>query len=824
MIEIKESESGRPLFVLSSRNITYACKVLDNGQLEHLYFGPRISVISSDGLSETHEFPPGNSSVYSRECSSFSPEDMRYEYSAPGKGDVREPMIEAVYADGSSTLDLVYRSHVISRGKPKLDGLPSSYAAQEDVESLVISLKDNNGGLELVLIYSIFPRADIITRSACLRNRGTDIVKIGRIMSMQLDLDPGSWEFHSFTGAWAREMRKNVTPLGGGRISIGSLTGSSSNRANPFFMISEEGATEDAGLVYGFNLVYSGNHYASAETSAYGKLRVMNGIQPDGFSWTLKSGESFQTPEAVLAVSDGGFDMLSRRLHRFVREHIVRGEWKHRERPVLLNSWEACYFGISESRLYRLARVAKSAGIELFVMDDGWFGERNDDTSSLGDWTVNKKKLPHGIKGIADKVRALGMQFGIWVEPEMVSENSALYRSHPEWAMRIPGKDHSEGRNQMILDLASEEVREYIVEEMSRVFSSADISYVKWDMNRNFTDVYSPSLPEDRQGETAHRYILGLYDIMDRLTKKFPDILFEGCASGGNRFDLGILSYFPQIWASDDTDALCRAQIQEGYSYGYPMSCLTSHVSDVPNHQTLRRTPLETRFNVATAGILGYECNLADMTAEELDAVKEQVKVYKQWRKVLQFGDYHRVRGFFRKNYADALVTPEGKDIEWTVVSRDGMKAVSVVMQILVKPNTQYLCLKPKGLRLAGVYRVYTRTLKNNLKDFGSLVNAVAPVHVKQDGVVHNILSKFVRPETEKEEHLMTGSALMHAGLRLKSAFAGVGYDENVRFYPDFASRLFFIEAEGEPLPALPMKGEEENKEKKDTTINNEGE
>ncbi|MBR3525397.1 MAG: alpha-galactosidase [Lachnospiraceae bacterium] len=808
MIEVKENEGGQPLFILSGKESTYAMKVLPNGQIEHLYFGPKISVINSDGLSEAHVSAPANTCVYSKEHGNFSPEDMRYEYSAMGKGDVREPMLEAIYADGSSTLDLIYDSHEVKRGKPELGGLPSSYGKEEEVETLGISLKDRNGEMKLILIYSLFEDADVITRSVHIHNGEESPIELRRALSMQLDLDPERWVYHCFSGHWAREMKKNDIPVRAGRISTGSVCGVSSNRANPFFMVSRKGATEDAGLVYGFNLVYSGNHYESAERSGFGKVRILSGIQPQGFSWRLRPGTSFQTPEAILCCSNEGFGGMSRKMHDFVRAHIIRGVWQYKERPVLLNSWEAAYFDISESKLYRLARVAKSVGIELFVMDDGWFGERNDDTTSLGDWKENKKKLPHGVKGLAEKIRKLGLQFGIWVEPEMISEKSRLYEKHPEWVLRIPDKPHSDGRQQMILDLCRTDVQDYIITQMQELFSSADISYVKWDMNRIFTDVYSAALNPKQQGEVAHRYVLGLYRVMDKLTKAFPHILFEGCASGGDRFDLGILSYFPQIWASDDTDAVERVQIQEGFSYGYPQSCFTAHVSDVPNHQTLRRTPIETRFNVAACGVLGYECNLADLPAEDLEAVRQQIGLYKKWRRVLQYGDYYRGCGFLDAEDRDVLDPGNGKDAEWTIVSRDGARAVTVVMQQLVRPNTQLCIVKPKGLKEALPYRMSCRSFRANLKEFGSLINYVAPIHVKQDGAIHNILSKFVKMQTEKEDHVLMGSELMHAGVHLKQAFSGSGYNEDLRFYPDFASRMYFFESQNETIPALPMKGE----------------
>ena len=592
-------------------------------------------------------------------------------------------------------------------------------------------------------------------------------------------------------------MKRTDMSVASARLVNSSYTGNSSNRANPFVMLSTRDCTEDYGDVYGFNLVYSGNHYESVEKSPYGKVRFLSGINPTSFEWKLAKGESFLTPEAVMTYSSTGYNGMSGQMHDFVSKHILRGPWKDRLRPVLLNSWEASYFKISESKLMRLARKARQVGIELFVMDDGWFGERNDDTTSLGDWFPDTAKLPGGVKGICDKVRALGLQFGIWVEPEMVSRESGLYLAHPEWAMEIPGKSHSEGRNQMVLDLANVEVQDHIINVMSRVFSSAEISYVKWDMNRNFSDIFSRSLPADRQGEVTHRYILGLYRVMRTLTEKFPDILFEGCASGGNRFDLGILSYFPQIWGSDDTDAAARAEIQTGYSYGYPMSCVTAHVSDCPNHQTLRRTPIETRFNVASFGVLGYECNLVDMSKDDLDAVTAQIAMYKKWREVMQFGRFYR-----RSSVNDSIGAPgfscleplPGNDTSWTVVLADKSRAVSMTMQILTHPNAQWGVLRPMGLDEDTKYHIEGRKMKFDLREFGGLINYVAPIHVKQDSLQHRTIARFYKMKAESESHDMYGDAMMYAGVHLRSAFASGGYNENMRYYPDFGSRLYTIE------------------------------
>ena len=779
MITIKDK-----LFVLDTDKTTYAFRVMPTGHLEHLYYGRKIRLDSDDGVAEQFEFAPGNSSIYDADNKAFSMEDIKLEISAPGKGDVREPSVELVNTDGSRTSDFVYISHEVSEGKVREEGVPSSYG--DTAKVLKVRLRDKENNITLTLIYTIYEDCDVITRSCVIENDGAGDITIDRIMSMHIDYDPGEYSFVTFNGAWTREMNKDIRKVGAARLVNSSSTGASSNRSNPFIMLGRGAFDEDFGEVYGFNLIYSGNHYASVEKNLYGKLRLMTGINPQGFTWKLTKGESFASPEAVMTYSCTGCNTMSRSMHTFVNEHIVSGTWKDRLRPVLLNSWEASYFNISESKLLRLARRAKQAGIELFVMDDGWFKGRNDDTTSLGDWVPDKKKLPHGIKGICDKVRKLGLDFGIWVEPEMISEDSDLYRAHPDWAMKIPGKAHSTGRNQMLLDLTRTDVQDYIIEAMSDVFSSADISYVKWDYNRNFTDVYSASLPADRQGEVAHRYIMGLYRVMSALTRKFPKILFEGCASGGNRFDLGILSYFPQIWASDDTDAYQRGIIQNGYSYGYPQSCYTCHVSDVPNHQTLRKTPLDTRFNVAAFGVCGYECNMCDLSKDELNEIRRQIDFYKKNRRLLQYGVFYRKSSF-----------DDGNILSWTIASHCRSEAVSMMMQGLAVPNTHLNILYPRGLAEDVKYRIENHKLSYDVRVMGGLINTATPFHVKPGGFIHSVIAKFMKMNYEKESHEMYGDAMMYAGVHLKPKFAALGMNENTRLFPDFGSRIYEIKKAG---------------------------
>lgn len=769
-------------FVLDTENTTYCFKLLPTGQLEHLYYGGKIDIDSeeeAEALVEKHAFAPGNTNIYDQEHPEYSLEDMRLEMSSYGKSDIREPFIDIEFADGCLSTDFVYESSTVTEGKKPLATMPSSYEDNGIVDELTIVLREKEYGLKLELHYSVFENRDVISRYSKLFNSGDSAINLVRLMSNQVDFETNEYILTTFNGGWAREMNRNDFTVTAGKHVNYSYTGSSSSRANPFVMLSKESTSEDYGDCYGFNLVYSGNHYEAVEVNTFGKTRFVQGINPQSFKFTLEPGDEFEAPEAVMTYSDKGYNGMSQRMHEFVRQCIVRGVWKDKVRPVLLNSWEAAYFDINESRLLKLAKAGKEVGIEFFVMDDGWFGERNDDKSSLGDWYVNKKKLPNGVDGLCKKINDLGLDFGLWVEPEMVNVNSNLYRQHPDWVMEIPGKHHTEGRNQRILDFANPEVVDYMTRQMASVFSSANIKYIKWDMNRIFSDYYSQYLSADRQGETAHRYILGLYKMMKDLTEQFPEILFEGCAAGGNRFDLGILSFFPQIWASDDTDALYRVNGMTGYSYGYPMSTVSAHVSACPNHQTLRTTPLTTRFNVAAFGVCGYECNLCDMKKEDLEEIAQQIQTYKNWRETLQFGSFYRGRN--------------DNVHEWTCVSKDKERAVGMIMQELVQPNSQFEQYTPKGLDAKTKYDFSNRDLRYNIKNFGDLVNTAAPIHVKPDSLVHNVLAKFVTMPGEKEEYTARGSVLM-GGVKLHQSFAATGYSDKTRYFQDFGSRIYFME------------------------------
>ncbi len=798
------------LIALQTKHTSYIFGVTKSGHLEQYHYGEAIFLEGIEGktgifiqnmlpetlgLKEPKEFVAGNGIAYGKEFPALGLEDRCLEMSSYGKGDIREPFLELRFADGSSSSDFLFESAEILTKKEELKSLPSSYGVssnsgeisigEEKVSHLKVILSENSHKIKLILYYSVYAECDVISRRAVLTNEGERSITINRLMSMQLDFDRKGLRFTNFTGAWAREMNRSDHLVESGMFVNQTMAGVSSSRANPFVMISDPHTTEEFGDCYGFHLLYSGNHYEALEVSPYGKSRFVNGINPRGFQWELLPGESFESPEAAVSFSANGFETLSHQLHDFVRNHIVRGEWKNKTRPVLVNSWEANYFKFDEGKLLKLAKEAKEVGIELFVMDDGWFGERNDDTSSLGDWEPNLKKLPGGIKRLADKINALGLDFGIWVEPEMLNENSECYRNHPDWAVTISGNHHSEGRNQMILDLTRKDVREYIVESMKKVFSSGNISYVKWDMNRIFSDAYSNQLAPQNQGGFYHRYVVGLYEILEQLTKAFPHILFEGCCAGGNRFDLGILSYMPQIWASDNSDAVCRLTIQEGYSYGYPNSVLGAHVSACPNHQTLRNTPLSTRFHVACFGLLGYELNLCELSTRELEEIKAQIALYKKWRDVVFTGDFYR------------LTREVDSDVKWLMVSKDKTRAFMVkAKKEKGRLDDIYRKLKTRGLKDDFMYHFYDIPGNVDIMAFGDLINTVSPVHIKKDSIPHHLVARFMKMEEVGENFRVYGRNLNHCGVKLKQAYGGTGFNERVRVEVDYDSRLYFIELE----------------------------
>ena len=680
-------------YALETQHTTYAFRVLPSGHIEHLWYGEKIDCREGAVLLGEPRSMGGNMVAYSAKHPKLGLENLCLEYSSLGKGDIRDPMIELRFADGSTTCDFLFQSAKVRPYTPLVE-LPSA-AMMESVpgEELVVHLRDAVRDVWLELVYVPFPTSDIIVRSARVINRQREPLLLHRLLSAQLDFRDGAYDFISFHGAWVREMERQVVSCGPCRIVNEGRTGTSSSRANPFVMLAARDCGEGAGRCWGMNLIYSGEHYESAQQNSFGKVRVLSGIHPEGFCWRLAPGEAFQAPQAVLGFSAVGYSGLSKGLHHFVRHHVVRGPWQFRERPILLNSWESAYYKYDEESLLHLAEHARAVGIELFVLDDGWFMGRNSDASSLGDWHSDKGKLPNGLSGFAKKLGQLGLDFGLWVEPEMVSMESACYRKHPEWVVSSPNRPHAEGRNQRILDLTKTEVREYILRHMRRLFRIPGLTYVKWDMNRIFSDRYSASLPPEGQGEFLHRYVLGLYGILERLTREFPHILFESCAAGGNRSDWGMLCYMQQLWASDNTDALCRAAIQHQYSYAYPPSVIGAHVSACPNHQTGRTTSLRTRFHVACFGLLGYECDLRGLSEGELKEIRWQITYYKQRRTLFQFGDFIRLAH-------DESAT------QWCVAAPGGASLIVLDFPALTLPNMLSRHLRLAGFVDDGCYRV----------------------------------------------------------------------------------------------------------------------
>jgi len=681
------AESGE--FHLRNDAISYVIRILENGCVGQLYFGAALA----SGRSYRH-LGPGEFHGFSNRLG----EPVALEYPSRGAGDFRVPALAVEPADGSTVLELAYVSHRILSGKSPIPGLPATYVERGDeADTLEIELRDQISGAEVRLSYSIFHALPVIARHVLIRNAGTLPLTLRCVMSACLDLPDAEWHFVHLSGTWARERHVTSRPLAFGRQSISSQRGASSHQHNPFMVLRRPWTTEADGEAYGFSLVYSGNFLAEVEVDPFDTTRVRLGIDPEGFSWRLNPGSEFAAPEAVLAYSSSGLGSLSDTFHRLYRERLAKGVWRDRPRPILLNSWEGAYFDFTEERLLRMAAAARELGIELFVLDDGWFGERDDDTSSLGDWHVDRRKLPDGLDGLGRKIGDLGMRLGLWIEPEMVSRRSRLFVEHPEWAIGIPGRPRTEGRSQYVLDLSRVEVVDHLFAVLSEVLGSAQISYVKWDMNRNITEPYSLALPPDRQGEFFHRYILGVYDLHERLTRAFPEVLFESCASGGGRFDPGLLAFAPQGWTSDDTDAVERLKIQWGTSFCYPLSSMGAHVSAVPNHQVGRVTPLATRAAVAFFGVFGYELDPTALSPDERSEVADQVAFYTRHRDLLQRGRFIRLLSPFGGN---------GNETAWMTVAEDGRQAIVGYYRVLNRPDPGPHRVKPRGLDPALTYRV----------------------------------------------------------------------------------------------------------------------
>ena len=746
------------VFTLNAAHFTYMFRVTAHGQLEHLHFGAPVSAADAAALACKTGTGWGSSTLYDKDGTCL--DVLPLEWSGSGRGDYRESPIELEMEGVACPTDFIYKSHSIYDGAAAMQsGLPQARDAEQTLEILMA----HPGGLTLKLYYTLFD--SVLTRRAVLENLSDSPVTLHKFMSFCVDI-PGGYEMTTFDGSWIAEMRPNRVGVGAASVVHESNTGFSSNRHQPGFLLSEPGAGEDHGRVYGFNLVYSGNHYASCQRSFQGITRVMQGIGTADLHYPVAPGCSFETPEAVLAWSDKGFNGLSDHLHKFVNLHIVPPYWQLRQRPVLFNNWEGCMFDFNRSRLLDLAGRAKKLGCELFVLDDGWFGKRNSDTAGLGDYTVNRKKLPGGLGALAQRINAMGMEFGLWFEPEAVNPDSDLYRAHPDWTL-TDNLPPVYGRNELLLDLTRAEARDYIVENVCAVLDSANITYVKWDMNRHSTAL----------GAKAYDYILGFYDVLRRIFEPRPKILLEACASGGNRFDLGMLCFAPQIWCSDDTDPIERLTIQGSLSYLYPQSTFGAHVSVAPHAQTLRNTPLTTRGNVSFFGDLGYELDLKHLLPIEEKEITNQIAFYKVHRRNFQFGTFHR------------LQTAEG--IGWQV-SSGGHHLVGLFHK-LVHAAPGYEQLRLQGLDAQKRYRLKSREQILRVGQFGSLVKHIAPVDLDPNGIVLRTADRHYAIMDGIEQMEASGGALM-AGVMLSPRFTGTGYDKNARNQGDFCSNVYVVE------------------------------
>jgi alpha-galactosidase len=681
------------IFHLKSKDTSYVMQIIKDGYLAHLYWGKKLK--EYHGSNSIRFVKRGFSPNPDASDQTFSLDTLPQEYPAYGNTDFRTPAYQIQLENGSTITDLRYKDHFNYKGKKSLEGLPSIYVEEEqEADTLEIILEDPLIRLKVTLTYSIFSEFNVITRSVRFQNQGKEKLQILRALSTNVDFRDDSFDLLTLYGSHINERNMVRRPIVPGNQLIESRRGASSHQQNPFFALLRKNADEEKGEVYGFNLVYSGNFLAQVEVDPFHTARASIGINPFDFSWLLKQNESFQLPEVVMVYSDQGLGGMSRTYHELYRTRLCRGTFRDLIRPILINNWEATYMKFTEEKIIQIAKTAMDVGIELFVLDDGWFGKRDNAKSSLGDWVVNKQKLPKGLDDLAQKIRKMGLEFGLWFEPEMVSVDSDLYRKHPDWCLHVPNRRRSEGRNQLVLDLSRREVCDYIIKAVSNVLQSAPITYVKWDMNRHLTEIGSETLPPEQQRETAHRYILGLYRVMDEITSKFPYILFESCSGGGGRYDPGMLYYMPQVWTSDNTDAVSRLKIQYGTSIVYPAITMGAHVSAVPNHQVKRVTSLEMRGNVAMSGNFGYELDLTKLTEKEKEEIKKQILFYKDIRHIIQFGNYYRLLNPFT-----------GNEAAWLFVSENQSEVVVGYYKVLSQPNPPLSCLKLKGLNPNFLYR-----------------------------------------------------------------------------------------------------------------------
>jgi alpha-galactosidase len=681
------------VFKLDTPKSTYMISIMDNENfVGHVYYGKKIVDTDMRYLMRAEEIVPSRNN---RDRVSFL-DTFPMEYSTHGIGDFRESCIKVKTKAGHSACSLAYVSHAIYKGKPVLKNLPATFGKEEDCTTLELTCEDPILQLRIVLVYTVFEALDVITRSIRVVNDAKDTIYLTKVLSACLDMDNKDYDMITLYGLWSKERmidRKKITV---GQSLVSSLRGVSSHQEQPFMAILDQDANENQGEVFGLNLVYSGNFMAQAEVTQFNMLRATIGINPVDFSWKLESGDSFTAPEVVLVYSSEGIGGMTRTFHDLYRNHLIRGEYKDKKRPILINNWEATYFDFDTEKLLSIAQEASKVGIEMLVIDDGWFGTRNDDNCALGDWVVNENKLKGGMKHLANEVNRMGMKLGLWFEPEMISPDSDLYRAHPDYAIKIPGRTGALARNQYVLDISREDVRDAVYQSMFKILSEANIEYVKWDMNRALTDLGSICLDEDRQGELYHRYVLGLYELQERLVTDFPHILLENCSSGGGRFDPGMLYYSPQIWCSDDTDAVERLRIQQGTAMIYPLSTMGAHIADCPSHSTGRSTPFSTRGYVALAGTFGYELDITKISQEDRDLIPEQVAMYHKYNDLVRNGNYYRIASYHDNHEYDC----------YGVVSKDGKEALITYIQVTGRPNYRTRRVYLKGLIEDTIYRI----------------------------------------------------------------------------------------------------------------------
>ena len=719
------------IFKLDTPNSSYVIGIVDKENfVGHVYYGKKLRDANIAYLLRTGE-GPFVPSENNRERVSFY-DTFPMEYAGNGLGDYRRSSISVRTAGGHTAVSLFYVSHKIYAGKPGLAGLPATFGDENACETLELLCEDPVLGLKVTLLYTAFSDVDVITRSVRIENDG-EMLYLTKALSFSMDMDNRDFTLLTMHGSWARERMLEHRKVKKGFMGVESVRGESSHQEHPFMALAAGNADQSQGEVYGMHFVYSGNFIGQVELGQFDTVRVGMGIHPENFCWKLEKGESFQTPEVVLVYSDTGYDGMTHQFHELYRNHLIRSEYKDKKRPILINNWEATYFDFNTEKLLSIAKKASELGIEMLVMDDGWFGHRNDDSTSLGDWFVNEKKLPGGLNYLVDEVNKLGMKFGIWMEPEMISPDSELYKEHPDWAIAVKGRTGTLSRNQYVLDFSRKDVRDCIYEKIRAILNSANIEYVKWDMNRQLTDLGSLALPADRQGELSHRYVLGVYEMQERLTRDFPDLLLENCSGGGARFDPGMLYYSPQIWCSDDTDAIERLGIQEGTALIYPLSAMGAHVSDCPNHTVGRNTPFKTRGEVALAGTFGYELDITKIAKEEQEQIPQQTAMYHKYNDLVREGDYYRIASYRENHFYDCYM----------VVSKDKKEALVTFVTVHARPNYHSLKVRLQGLNPNLDYRLEGE-MENECVYGGDLLMNAGMLVPSEQGDYRSYLYHFV--------------------------------------------------------------------------------